>query len=202
MFAVLALTCSVTAGETPSAGTGQTPDGTRQESCWPVVGEAAGAVAGEFIADYTVGTVLFFVMWCNANDHPAVAVAGEAAVAATLALGSAGGASLVGLWTRQHGTFLGSLAGAGVGVVAFGACVFASDRFRGNHVANTAFAMAAPFCPPAGAVIGYNMSRRSLAQTGLESRLLSPELSISPVRTARQSRIEVQANVRLLSFRF
>ena len=182
------------------------PSAASSHSVWPVVGEAAGGIAVGAIATAATWTGLYYASGGPSsrnteNQQMMVALTGLFSCMTVYPLGSAAGATIAGDIAKQHGTYWASAAGAGIGTVAgFGCFVLGTASWLGP-VVEAGFCVLAFAAPPAGAVIGYNLSNRARTEGGLGSRLLAPEVSFEPVRPVSGERTTFRANLRLIMLR-
>jgi len=158
-----------------------------------ILAEAGGAVVGGAITGAGLGVMLLLVRVPFSGDYSGIANLGLGAVvgyAAGCPLGTCGAGALLGQTGRFLPALLGSTAGmaAAVGVALLGA--------------DDAFLVSAAVLPPAGAVIGYNLSRPKTADEG--SFLDRFELPVSSIERARgdEGNVCMAVSIRLATVRF
>ena len=175
----------------------------------PGFGLVAGEVGGAVVAGSVVGFGLGYVaVWAAGGTGdlfegpilPGYARIGGIAVGYTA--GSALGTWLVGSLAQQDHraswAFLGALAGLPVSL----GLVYAAAELERNDKPGALLLIPAFAAPPAGAVIGYNLSPPcDCAQTSrLEDRLLMPGIGLR--RAAGNNETVVALDMRLLTVRF
>ena len=175
----------------------------------PGFGVVAGEVGGAVVAGSAIGLGLAYVgVWAvgwpldlfEFPILPASAALGGAAVGYTA--GSALGTWLVGSMARQDHlpswAFVGALAGLPVSI----GCVAAAAALENHDKPGALLLIPAFAAPPAGAVIGYNLSPPCgcAGTSRLEDRLLMPSIGLSREPAAEET--VVALDIRLLNVRF
>jgi hypothetical protein len=173
----------------------------------PGFGVVAGEVGGAVVAGGALGLGLGYVVVLAAGGTgglfagpilPGYARIGGIAVGS--AAGSALGTWLVGSMAQQDHVaswaFLGALAGLPVSL----GLVFAAAELEENDKPGALLLIPAFAAPPAGAVIGYNLSPPCgcVETSRLEDRLLLPTIGI----TAGDDETAIALDMRLLNVRF
>ncbi|MEO0081854.1 MAG: hypothetical protein ABIL25_06140 [candidate division WOR-3 bacterium] len=163
-----------------------------------IVAEAGGAVVVGAVAGAGLGVV------CAASRFPARGEGGwlDLSGYANLFIGGVVGYTVgtpigvaaVGAIAEQQGAFLPGLLGSTAGTA-----VTTGLLFLGMHDLPLLLAYAA--LPPAGAVIGYNLSRSKYASMGFNSRLGPPELAVKLERLPDNSS-RTTFDARLVNVRF
>jgi hypothetical protein len=183
------------------------PDAGLGQSFWPVVGEAAGGLGVGAVTTAAAWAGLYFATRDTSadteNQAAQVALTGILPCLIVYPLGSAAGATIAGGMVGRQGTYFASAAGAGVGVVAGLVCFVLGGSMSALRVplAGAGLYVLALAAPPAGAVIGYNISNRARTEFGLGPRLLPPQASFEPVRPVAGGRRTFRANIRLVTVR-
>jgi hypothetical protein len=172
-------------------------------------------IAGETVAGVTVGAATaagaWYGMYLLVHDPRAdiehemmvLLVPTVVSLLSFYPLGCAAGVTLVGAAAGQHGSFGMTVGWAGVGTAAGVGCAYMCMSGIGGSVGRIAFAVLGFACPPAGAVFGYNISRRKpLMSTDTQSRLLPPDLTFVPASVNGDGHVFLAADLRLVTVRF
>jgi hypothetical protein len=170
----------------------------------PDFGVVAGEVGGAVVAGGALGLGLGYVAVMAAGgtgglfEGPGYARIGGIAVGC--AAGSALGTWLVGSMARQDHVASWAFAGALAGLPVSLGLVFAAAELEKNDKPGALLLIPALAAPPAGAVIGYNLSPPCgcVETSRLEDRLLLPTIGI----TAGDDEAVVALDMRLLNVRF
>jgi hypothetical protein len=172
--------------------------------------EAAGGIVGGLVVWAGAAAATYGAMYAHssgpATDDDELWLMGPLLVTGLVGypVGSALGVWGVGAMADQDGEAWGSFAGAGAGL-AVGVGVLQLSRLK--FLENSADAMNAVWvlafaCPPAGAVVGYNLSRKSGEGYGLlDRRVVPPSVGVKSWSDLEGHTI-LATDVRLLTVRF
>ena len=170
-------------------------------SAWVVAGEAGSALGLGVVGGLALGA-LGFVIGGSSPDFTSSGGQGTAWV--TIAGGSVGyaagtglGAWAVGRRAKQEGKAGGAFLGAAAGLAVGAGIAGLGGATKFYPLIGLAFA-----APPAGAVIGYNISRpKGEGSRSFNGRLELPQLAVRQERLADRSGVTVY-DAKLVSVRF